>query len=206
MTGEFFSLSCKITAGTSIAQGVFTHLSIHSSKGISSPRPPSRRWKQLLTHLIMDAWLYLSVLDIHGKSETVRSRFLRILWFVRKVSLETVATTEAGVPRSSVLILLLWDGGSCVSQMPSAKGKCPVNGAILDFFTAHGPAHVSQLSEPHTASSSTGPKRAHSTLSLDETLVRCASLPHCLAPKVFGREFQPIDRREVNIYQYRLLN
>lgn len=129
MTGEFFSLSCKITAGTSIAQGVFTHLSIHSSKGISSPHPPSRRWKQLLTHLITDAWLYLSVLDIHGKSGTVRSRFLRILWFVRKVSLETVATTEAGVPRSSVLILLLWDGGSCVClrcHLPKANAQLTV--------------------------------------------------------------------------------
>lgn len=46
--GKFFSLFCKITQS-----------SIHSLKGTLSPRPSSRRWKQLLTYFIKDSWFYL---------------------------------------------------------------------------------------------------------------------------------------------------
>lgn len=99
-----------------------------------------------------------------------------------------------------MFILFLWDGGSCVSQIPSAEGKCLVNCAILDFFTVHSPTHLSPLCyppyccfilhRPETQSQRAGwIPLVWSCGVLQRPSFGAPPLPHGLTPQVFRREF-----------------
>lgn len=114
-------------------------------------------------------------------------------------SRKTVATPEAKAPCSSVLILFPWHGGSCVSRIPSAEGTCLVNCAILDVSTAHGPPHPPRLAIPHAAGF-----LLHA-LALSEPPVRDSAPAPWSHTKVW-KEFHPMDRRDINIYQSLLSN